>query len=257
LVTQDSVQDREPRFSMLEPVREFGLERRAAEGQCDALCERHARFFATLAEPTPVRLEGPEPQAWLDHLEAERDNFRAALRWTIDSGNGDLAQRIAGSLWEFWSVRGPIIEGRRWLSLALEADESETVSRAEALRGAGELAWRNGDYDAAMEWLEQGLALHRRLGAEVGIARSLNSLGLLEMARGRLSESMAHLEASLAQAERIGDLRCIARAQHNLGGNAIRQGDYEGARQLLEANVELARRIENQRCLAYALSNLG
>lgn len=257
LVTQERPPGLDPRFSMLEPVREFGLERLADAGQSDAVRERHARYFAALAEPTTVTLEGPEPQVWLDLLEAEHDNFRAALRWATAAGVGDLAQWLAGALWEFWSVRGYLSEGRHWLAVVLELDDRETMYRAGALRGAGELGWRYGEYEVAEQLLLESLALYKLLGDEVGIARALNGLGLLEMARSRLPEANAYLEASIEHAGRLGDERLLARAKHNLGGTAVLSGDYETAKRLLEETVALARRTGGQRNLAYALANLG
>ena len=257
LVTHENHPDREPRFSMLETVREFGLERLAAEGQSEDLHERHARYFAALAAPTVEVIGGPEPHIWLDRLEAERDNFRSALRWAISAGQGELAQRISGSLWEFWGVRGSMAEGRRWLELALEADRRDTAARAEALLGAGNMAWRTAEYDAAGAHFEAGLALFRRLGDDRGIVRTLNCRGLLEMARGRLDVAQADLEESVALARHIGDLHAIARVLNNLGGNAIRRGDYEQAREVLEECASVSRRIDSPRSLAYALSNLG
>jgi tetratricopeptide (TPR) repeat protein len=258
LVIQDSASDRETRFGLLEPVREFGLEQLDAGGDGGSVRERHAQYFTALAMPTNDEIEGPEPRAWLDRLEAEHDNFRAALRWAIGVGLGEPAQRLAGALWGFWAVRGYLTEGQRWLALALDLDQAAvTVARAEALHGAGELAGRQGEFEIAATRLSDSLALYRRLGVQVGIVRVLNGLGLLEMARERLAESSAYFEEGLELALQHGDQRLLARLQHNLGGCAILCGDYERAEQLLTANVELGRSAGNQRSLAYALGNLG
>jgi tetratricopeptide (TPR) repeat protein len=220
--------------------------------------ERHARYFTTLAETASDPLEGPEPREWLDRIEAEHDNVRAALRWATGAGHGESAQRLAGALWGFWSVRGYLTEGQRWLALALDLEpEAETAARAEALRGAGELAGRHGEFEIAAARLNESLALYRRLEMKAGVVRALNGLGLLEMARDRLEDSSAFFDEGLELARQLGYPPLIARVQHNLGGCAILCGDYDRAEQLLEANVALSRSSGNQRILAYGLGNLG
>jgi predicted ATPase/DNA-binding SARP family transcriptional activator len=258
LVNQQASSTGESRISLYEPIREFGIECLDALDELDLVRERHADYFALLAEPTVARLEGPDPGSWLDRLEMELDNFRAALQWSIGSRRADLALRLAGSLWEFWSIRGHLSEGRRWLDAALElAGGTDSVARAEALRGAGELAVRQGDFNEARRLDEQALASFRRFGHDLGIARTLNSLGLLSMGRDDVAEARAYFEECMRVSERVGDANFAGRLRHNLAGNMILEGDYDEARRLLEINLLQYRGSSNRRVLAHALCNLG
>lgn len=258
LVVQDGQPDEEPRFGMLEPVREFGIEQLDARGDADEARARHARFFARSSAPTIARLEGPEPRAWLDQLETEHDNLRAALRWTIAVGAAELGQRLAGALWEFWGTRGHLSEGRRWLEAVLQVGgECETVTRAEALRGAGELARRQGAFEDAERLLDGSLALYRRLGEERGIARALSSRGILAAVQGDSAQACLYFEEALALSEHVGDARCTALALQNLGSALAQRGEFRQARQRLEAALSLQRSIGNRIGIAYALTNLG
>jgi tetratricopeptide (TPR) repeat protein len=248
----------ESRFSLYEPMREFGLERLGALHQLELVRDRHADYFASLAEPTARRLEGPEPSVWLDCLEQELDNFRAALEWSIAAWRPLLALRLAGALWEFWSIRGYSSEGRVWLATALQlADRTDTPARAEALRGAGELAVRNGDFAEAGRFLDLALDSFRRLSDDTGVARTLNARGLLAMMRDDLAQARAEFEQAVDVSHRIGDTHLAWRLRHNLAGNMILEGKYDEARRLLEDIVRQYRGSTNLRVLAYATKNLG
>jgi predicted ATPase len=135
LVDKSLLRHRDDRFSMLETIREYAAERLKSSGDADELRRRHADHFLALAEEADRRLWQGSPGEWLDRLDAELDNARAALDRLEMSGEAQLAMRFAGALWRFWNMRGHLVEGRRRLVRALAADERPTAARAGALIG--------------------------------------------------------------------------------------------------------------------------
>ena len=134
----------EPRYWMLETIREYAVERLEASGEEDELRRRHAEWFVALAEDAEPHLTG-SPKAWLDRLEDENDNVRTALDYLEASGSGESMQRLCGAIWRFWLIRGHIAESRRWLEAALEADSRATIARGRTLNGATVMASETGD----------------------------------------------------------------------------------------------------------------
>ena len=126
-------------------MREYALERLEASGEAAAMRQAHAAFYLALAERAEPELTGPEQTHWLDRLEIEHDNLRAALAWAIAARPGHGLVRLAGALWRFWWMRGHYREGRAWLEAALEQDAGSEAERAKALYGAGSLATEQGD----------------------------------------------------------------------------------------------------------------
>src|SRR5262249_19313589 len=140
--------DGEPRFMMLETIREYALERLEISREAATVRRRHADYYLALAEIAEPNLQRAEQVAWLDRLAAEIDNLRAALTWSRTAADAaDLELRLAGALWLFWGLRGYLSEGRAWLARALgQNSEASTVLRALGLTRAGELAWWQGDF---------------------------------------------------------------------------------------------------------------
>jgi predicted ATPase len=141
LLRQEEGPGGEPRFVMLETVHEYARERLQASGEAEEIKRLHAAYFLTLAEEAYPELRGPHQLEWLERLEAEHDNMRAALSWALERKEVEVALRMGGALCFFWSVRGYESEGRRWLeeALAIEGRGSPEV-RAMALAGVGWLA---------------------------------------------------------------------------------------------------------------------
>ena len=161
------------RFTMLETIREYALERLDASGEADSLRQAHARFFLDLAEAAEPQLTGPDQVLWLDRLGTEHDNLRAALGWLERSSEREPWLRLSGALWRFWWVRGHMTEGRGWLARALaETDGLPPAVRAKSLSGAGILAESQGDYVQAKALHEESLALARQSGDRFAIAAS-------------------------------------------------------------------------------------
>jgi predicted ATPase/transcriptional regulator with XRE-family HTH domain len=145
LVQKNEQNEGQTRFTMLETIREFALEILEKSGEMEAIRKRHTNFFLKLAEASEPALRGPNQQQWLDQLDEEHNNLRAALQWNLDQGDSETAVKLAGALWRYWWVHGYLHEGFNWLEKALhQAEASPTSWRARALNGAGILARSQG-----------------------------------------------------------------------------------------------------------------
>ena len=258
LLRQAGGLDGEPRFTMLETLREFGLERLAEAGEVEATRRAHAEWCLALAKQAEPHLSGPEQGVWLARLESEHDNLRAALAAPDDAGDRTL--RLAAALWRFWDMRGHFSEGRRWLEQALAgsaANHPATVARADALNGSGVLAYLQGDYARAVTRYQESLAIRRQRADKAGVAASLNNLGLVAEDQGDHAGAVALYEESLAVRRELGDQLNIAASLNNLGVVAEDQGDYARATKLHEEALAIMRKLGNQRGVAVSLSNLG
>ncbi len=258
LVRQTAPEAAEPRFAMLETIREFALERLDESADAEQTREFHAAYYVSLAEEAEPYLTGPEQTTWLAQLETEHSNLRAALSWSIERGPAMTALRLAGALWRFWYVRGHVSEGRSWLERVLACvDGALPAARAKALRGAGMLAESQGDYDRATAAHEASLALWREMGNEREIARSLDDLGNVAHDQGAFDRAEALHEQAVALSREVGDQRGLAAALHNLGTVALYRGQYERAATLYGESLALMRAIEDTHSLGTVLSNLG
>jgi predicted ATPase/class 3 adenylate cyclase len=249
----------EPRFTMLQTIREFGQEALAASGEIDAARDAHADWFLAHALAASPNLTGPSANAWLDRLDADHDNLRAALDWLVEQGNAGDAIRLAAALWRFWWLRGYISEGRQRLESALSLGDSPdpVADRATALDGAGVLAETQNDYDLAERLHRQALALSRNLHDERGVARSLENLGVLAFDRGDFDQATAFLDESLDLARTHDDRPLIATALNDLGRIAFSRGDLREAESLYEESLALRRKGGSSSEIARSLNNLG
>jgi predicted ATPase/class 3 adenylate cyclase len=251
-------QDGEPRFSMLTTIREYALEKLAERGQATAGQCLHAEYYLPLAEAAEPQISGATQKEWLERLEREHDNLRAALDWGLAHGESKLAGRLSVALWRFWWLHGHLTEGRNWLARVLgTAAELPPALRAKVLGAAGELASRHGDYASAKAFSEASLALWRELGDRVGIAYALNNLGVVAGETGDSARARALGEESLALLRALGDRRGLAVALSNLGDVARDQEDYATARSLYEESVALLRELGDRGDLATTLHDLA
>ena len=257
LLRQEPTGD-ETRFGMLETTREYALEQLEASGEADVLRRQHASYYLRLADAAKPELSGPRQAEWLERLEREHANFRAALRWALDMGEADTALRLAAALNGFWEARGHLAEGRHWLEAALAGGESQPpANRAAALHGAAILALRQGDHSGAASLLEEALALRRACGDNAGAAASLNTLANAIMNLGDYVRARACFQESLRMQRELNDPRGVAMALHNLGTLAATEGDHQAARRLLEEGLALRRELGDLAGIALALDNLG
>jgi predicted ATPase len=251
----DSLLERDgERLRMLETIREYALEQLEADEDAEFVRRRHAEHFLKLAEAEPDSGQA----AWLARMDAERNNFRSALNWSLDLGEASLALRLAAALWEFWWVRGYLAEGRGWLDAALARGRSAAPElRARALHAAGSLATRQGDYESAAALFEESLALWEELGDAAGTARSLLSMGTVAAEQGDQERAIALSERASELYGESGDKRGHALAISNLGGIALERGEYARAAALSELAYGLFETLEDSEGMAFALVNQG
>jgi predicted ATPase/DNA-binding SARP family transcriptional activator len=250
--------DAELRYSMLETIRQFAVEQLDASGEAMSVRTAFERFLIDLATRAEAGLRGAEQVYWLDRLEAEHDNFRAALGAALDSGNGDVALQIASRLWVFWWTRGFPAEGRSWLQRTLDiASDSDLAARASAEYGLGRHSIILGNYEAASQHLEVSLALRRTLGDASGQAATLNELALVAVNQGELGQARELGEEALQIASAADDLRGIGTALRNLGMVAREQGDYTRAAELYGDSLAMWRQLNDPRWIAIVASSLG
>jgi non-specific serine/threonine protein kinase len=249
---------------MLQTIREFALECLAAMGHEQDVRRQHLACYLALAEEAEGELTGPQQSTWLERLEQEHDNLRAALRWARETGEVEAGLRLGGALWRFWWVRGHLTEGRRWLDELLEAAGSaehgaqvHKGARAKALQGDGVLAYAQGDHERTAALNHDALALWRELGDKQGIAFVLNNMGVAEHEHGNYEAASALHEESLALRRELGDRRGISVSLANLGVVARYRGDNKRAIDLYEGSLLLRRELGDKRGIAVALNNLG
>jgi predicted ATPase/transcriptional regulator with XRE-family HTH domain len=251
------------RFALLEAIREYALEQLATHGETAEIRRRHTAYYLALAEQAESQLWGPQQARWLDRLESEHDNLRAALGWAT-AHDPAAAQRSAAAIWGFWMVRGYWSEGREQLAAALTAAASLDPAttgrdRARALYGAGFLAQEQGDLPAALDLLEQSLTLARECDDQLTVARTLRSLGdaVSGYGHGDLAAARDFYEQSLTQFRKLGDQRNIAMGFVALGNIALAGGDYTAARTLLEDSLTRFQKLDDARLVGHVLGNLG
>ena len=258
LVLQQTDGDTEPRFAMLETIREYACEQLEGTSEAEAARERHAAWYLSFAEHAEPELTGAQQAAWLGRLERDHDNLRAALFWLRSSGGLERQLRLAGALSRFWYVHGHLTEGRSWLEDALAADDhTRPAARAKALRGAFALAHRQGDIASASAYAREGLALYRALADEGGVARSLAYLGVVAASEGDEKRARSLYEEAGALARRIGDRWALALAVSNQGNLALNRGDYPQASALCRESLTLQRELGDKRGMAISLNNLA
>ena len=237
LVRQEEGPGGEPRYRMLETIREYGLERLEAGGKAEPARRAHAAYFLALAERAAPTAQTPAEQsaAWLDRLDRDHDNLRVALAWFHDAGDAEGALRLAGALSFYWYYRGHLAEGRRALERALAAATARDArvapaGRARALTGIGLLANVQGDLAEATARLTEGLELWGASGETWGAAVARGLLGGVLVGQGRYDEAAVLFEEGLARFEDLGDEVWIAHARFHLGAIAFARGDREAAR---------------------------
>ena len=285
------------RYRLLETVRHFVRTKLVEAGEADAARHRHAAFFLDLAERAEGELRGPGQAEWLDRLETEHDNLRAALEWSLSQDADDTGLRLAAALSGYWHGRGYLSEGREWLERAQRHGGEDRAAYGRALVGAARLAFAQDDFERAAALMENAVPLARAGGDPEALMLSLAWLGhavwhrgdhvrgaalcaeslafcrsagsawagavtLAEVATVALHEGEAEraiplLEESLALYRQCGDSAGIAQCLHHLGVQATNQGDYAKAALLMTEALELQRRLGRKPAAATSLGRLG
>jgi predicted ATPase/DNA-binding CsgD family transcriptional regulator len=262
LLQQTEQEGEEPRIVMLETIREYGLERLASHGEREATWQAHAAYYLALAEKAEPELGGSQQVAWLERLEREHDNLRAAKRWTLERWeiwhHMEMGLRLGGALWRFWRMRCHFSEGQDFLQRALAGSEGANRSlRAKALNVAGDLALGQHDTDQAEVLCRESLALYRELGDKQGIAASLSLLGWVAQRRFHREVAYALQAEGLTLSKELGDKRGIAEALRGLSSLAFSQGAYERAYALKEESLALFRELGDTWNIAYLLAQVA
>ena len=250
----------EPRFAMLETIREYGLELLVASGELESVREAHAMYFLELSERADLDLSASDSPERLDRLEQEHDNVRAAMHWSLEDieRREQIALRMGGALRSFWYVRGYLSEGLDFLERAMMgSNEVEEPTRAAALYAAARLYEARGDYDRAEPFLVKSLVLYRELGNPERIAYALHLQADIAWRRGILDMARSLAEESLAVFRELGDRGAIASLLLHLGALAADQGEYARARDLLEESLAINRELGDKGNIPDSLFNLA
>jgi predicted ATPase/DNA-binding CsgD family transcriptional regulator len=248
----------EVRYRLLQVIQQFGREQLEARGEVLILSRRHRDWYLGFAEQTAQEFMGIHQAEWLDRLEAEHDNLRRALRWSLEQKEGEAAARMGISLWSFWMIRGYVSEGGQWLEQTLAQYHENTTLRAEALRVAGILTGHQGDDSKrAMNLLQESLDVWRTVGDSKGIASTLLGLGMGAQKLGDYKRATSYHEESLALLRAVDDTPQVAINLSSLGLTLFYLGNYERARVHYEESLTLFRERNDRWGMGVVLTNLG
>jgi predicted ATPase/serine/threonine protein kinase len=259
-----AAEDPEPRFTMLETIREYARERLAAAGETIDTGQAHAAYFLVLAEEGgkggyPARADLAEQKEWLNRCDEEHDNLRAALRYLITARSAEWGLRLGLALWSYWEQRERFAEGAESLAALLEITRADdpTKMRARAAFAAGTLNIMQGNQAAAQPLLQESLDLWRTLGDRRGMAAVLNALGVGAQRSGRNDLARARFEETVEIWRELGDNTAMDLALSNAANIAKIQGDLDAARSIYEQILSSFRARGDIRGAASALNGLG
>jgi predicted ATPase/class 3 adenylate cyclase len=258
-LVQAEEQEGEMRYRLLETVREYSRAKLAASGESEALRDAHLAFFLSVAEEAEPRLRSVHGQVWLERLDVEHDDLRAAMAWAISvPRRTDELLRLASALWYFWYERGHLTEGRDWLDKAVSAHAgAPTVAYARALGASAYLAWRQGDLARAAALSQSGRDFSQALNDRWALALSLLDLGLLARRQDDYPRAAALHEESLALFRDSGDSWGIGESLRLLGIALWLQADYDRARAVIQEGLQLYQSLGDQRGIVDSLHILG
>jgi predicted ATPase/DNA-binding winged helix-turn-helix (wHTH) protein len=248
----------EPRFAMLETIREYATERLTDSREQSAARRAHAAYCLVLAEEGNPELNTADRARWLTRCDVEIDNFRFALDWLFQTLDLDWGLRLCAALFRFWDMREHLTEGRARLETVLRlAGAERSNERARVSHFLGALATAQRDYSAAEYFLEQSLTLYEKLGDQSGIAVSLNALAVTARDRGDYSSAQSNFERSLACWRMLPDRLAIARCLHNLANVIKVRGDYTRARRALREATDIFEELGDRSGAAWSINQQG
>jgi predicted ATPase/DNA-binding CsgD family transcriptional regulator len=258
LLRQSEPEGEQPRFVMLETIREYGWEALEALGEAEATRQAHAAYYLALAEEAAPRLLGPQLAQWMRRLELEHDNLRAAIDWLLERGEAALALRMGASLAVFWELHYSLHEGWNVLSRALVGSEDVAVPvRARGLVVAGWMAILLGHFERAEVLCQEGLALFRAIGDTWGMGHALFRLAMCADQRGDLAAARSRYQESIVFNREAGNKMLLAWSLSLDAWLALSQGEYAGAHAGLEESLAMFRDIGSRHFEPMALANLG
>jgi predicted ATPase len=267
-LVQPQVRDGEPRFGLLETIREYALERLRDSADWREAHDSHAAYFLALAEPAPAELQGPGQLAWLDRLETEHGNLGAAMSWLVEQGQLESAIHLSWATWRFWWLRGHAEELASYVDILANSEHLPPRQRALALSGTGFGLFASGDQAKAQPLLEQSLPLYRQAGDMLGAATTAAMLGHLLALQHQDARASELLEQTLAPLQEAGNDRLAGpeRAQHLLdvalvcnflGQIRLSQADDDRAAQLFTEALNAARSAQDRFTILVSLYDLA
>ncbi|MDQ4004868.1 MAG: hypothetical protein M3135_01010 [Actinomycetota bacterium] len=259
LVRQVETPAGEPRFDMLETIREYAAERLELDHDAEATRRRHAEYFLELVREAEPHLTGRDQALWLDRCDSELANIGAALRWAIATDALERAQEAAGSLWRFWHQRGRLTEARQVFDEVLNhpSGQGRSRARAKALAGMGGIAWWHGDLMAVERSYEEALDIEREHGDAGGVAKALLNVAYLKSAQGDVEGTGLLLDQSLTLFREANDERGAAEVLSLKAGQDAMTGQVDSMIATVEEVVAIWRRTGDRFYLADNLIFLG
>jgi predicted ATPase/DNA-binding XRE family transcriptional regulator len=256
VVVQPTLAGGETRYGILEPVRQYALGKLEESGEAGMVGRGHATFFLALAERAYPEVLGERQVEWLERLEREYGNLRAAMKWALVADDGATGARMGWTLWYFWWARSYHREGRRWMEEVLKCI-LPPAWRGRALVVAGTLAWGHGDYERCERYSEEGLEVSRVAGDELGAAWARVGLGLSAMSGSDHEAATSHLQQALGSFRRLDEGYGVAHVTNFLGMVALMRGNQGQATAMFEEGLAAARRIGDRTSTCTALYNLA
>jgi predicted ATPase/class 3 adenylate cyclase len=257
LVHQEEAAHGEPRFMMLETIREFALEQLGEANELDDARRRHAEHYLLVAEAEePMLTKSAEAGDRVGH---DHDNFRAALAWAIEMNEPELGLRLGFALWRFWQQRAHLREGRDWFDrlLAIPGAEAGSAARAKGLTGAAGIAYWQNDYASAEAWYVEAEQIVRELGDRVWLTDAVYNVGEMAALRGDLETVMAKFNEGMEIARTLGDDAILAHFLQAEGYMAFMADDLDTARPLLEEALALAEKHGDRMGMAVGHHTVG
>jgi non-specific serine/threonine protein kinase len=259
LVSRKDGSSGEPRFFLLELIREFALEKLIESGDFSATRKAHLATFIDLAERAEPNLTGADQSTWSAALKDDHDNLREALAQVDPGTEGEQALRLGAALWRFWIMQGHLREGRARLSavIALSGASKPSQARARVLHGLGTIVFTLLGFAAARPILEEALATCRALDYRKGLALTLNSLGFVRIHLGDYEGALATCSEGLALNRELGEMRGTAVALNNLGWLTNHTGQFKDSVAYFEESLEYRRNVKDPRGVGFALINMA
>jgi predicted ATPase len=246
----------EVRYGMLEPVRQYALERLETSGDAEEARRRHAAYSLGLAEKAEPELRASRQVEWLERLERENGNLRTAMSWALDMDDTESAARLGWALWLFWRFHGHQREGRGWMEVLLERDVPPRL-RPRVVHAALAMAYMQGDYEAVARYSVWLLELSQEVEDVLCTAYGWCGLGLVAMDRRDFGEAASCFEEALALLRRAGEDGVVPVVRIWLGTVALIQGDHDRAVPMFEEGLTQARKRGDRLGTYNALYNLA
>lgn len=259
LLQHELTPDGSPRYAMLETMRDYARDQLEARGEMERAQAWHCEYYLNFAlAARPHLVQGGEQAQWLNLVEREHNNLRAALAWaSATPQRASIAMELGWALHPFWLGRSLVSEERGWLEKILALDPAPTKTRADLLKYASDIASSQGDYEKARDLEEEGLAISKILGDEAGVYYSMDGLARLAGMQGDYAQAAKLLEEALRYWRKVNDTVRLTTTLNNLAISNRRLGNHERAKQLYEEAAEVTKSVGNLSSFSHALYGLA